>query len=94
MLNKEELFTVFMQITLSDIFEPGSNMPLKIDVWRVFCGLLLTENNEYFYYDLNTLSQTTEDVMISSLLAWEKEHGHSPILQQLFCVITSKSCEE
>jgi hypothetical protein len=94
MLNKEELFTAFMQITLSDIFADHSALPLKIDVWRVFCGLLLTENDEYFYYDVTTLSRTTEDVMISSLLAWEKEHGHSPILQQLFCVITSKSCEE
>jgi hypothetical protein len=65
---------------------------MKVDIWQVFYGLLLTETDEE--YNLNRLSQETEDVMISSLLSWENENGQDPILQQLFCVITSKSCEE
>ncbi len=95
MLTKEDLFTVFTQITLSEeIFDAVRSLPLKTDVWRVFCSLLLTENDNYFYYDLKTLSQETEQLMISSLLTWEETHLKNPILQQLFCIITSKSCEE
>jgi hypothetical protein len=92
MLTPEVLSTMFWQITSSELFTESKGKLMKADIWQVFYGLLLTETDEE--YNLNTLSQETEEMMISSLLAWEKEHGKDPIIQQLFCVITSKSCEE
>jgi hypothetical protein len=93
MLNNDTLLTVFTM--LLELYPVEHDKPLKQDVWNTFCGLLLTENEDDLFYDVQKLTPEIQDLMISSLLAWEAEHGYQiPSICQLFCVITSKSCEE
>jgi hypothetical protein len=92
MLTKEVLDTIFWQITLPELFIGNNDKLLKIDIWQIFYALLLTETDEE--YNLKELSEETVHMMISSIENFERENGLNTIIQQLFCVITSKSCEE
>ena len=109
MLTKEMFANIWWMLTSPQLFAGCVGTPKKSDVWMVFTMLVMQESDELLDLatlhgngtgtgtgtgnSTGTISKT-EEMIVSSIIEFEEDQGKHPILQQLFCVITSKSLDE